>query len=322
MGGGGTGGVRWNKDTQSWEPVGEGGHPASPPPPAKPLRPPTAAGMPTGPDEGTPGEGPAGAYPDGAVPPDWPRPPSPPGEAPLSWPQPPPLPPEYPPGRRGRVIAAAVGAAVAVTAVASWLAVGMTGDDGGGKADRTPASTAGVSRDDRSAPPPNTPSDPAPSSEDPFTAASESPEVPAGYRAVEDPSGFSTVVPEDWTRSEQNDGAVVFYTAPDERGLLQIFEVVEAGYTPEDALDVAVDSLSGQPGFTQISRETVADETNASELVYEYDSEDLGERVRAVDRVFQTDDGRLYAMVVRGTTEDWAGTRKTLESARAAFTAS
>ncbi|WP_217212240.1 hypothetical protein [Streptomyces sp. AC550_RSS872] len=307
MGGGGTGEVRWNKDTQSWERVGAGGHPAPPPPPAKPVRPPTAAGLPAGFGEGTPGEGPAGEPADGATPPDWPQPPS--------------LPPEAPRGRRGRVVAAAVGAAVAVTALASWLAVDMAGDDGD-TADRAPASTAGVSRDDRSTPPPDTPSDAAPTSEDPFTAASESPEVPAGYRPVEDPSGFSTVVPEDWTRSEQKDGAVVFYTSPDERALMQIFEVVEAGYTPDDALDVAVGSLSGQPGFKEISRGTVPEETYASELVYEYDSEDLGERVRAVDRVFQTDDGRLYAMVVRGTTEDWPATRETLESARAAFTPS
>ncbi|MFF6976816.1 hypothetical protein ACFZAV_03500 [Streptomyces sp. NPDC008343] len=63
-------------------------------------------------------------------------------------------------------------------------------------------------------------------------------------------------------------------------------------------------------------------ETYASELVYEYDSKDLGERVKAVDRVFQSDDGRLYAMVVRGTTEDWPGTQETLETVRAACTPS
>ncbi|WP_406198272.1 hypothetical protein OG331_20300 [Streptomyces sp. NBC_01017] len=236
------------------------------------------------------------------------------------WPQPPAAPPEAPRGRRNRAIAGAVGAAVAVTALATWLAVDQAGDDD--KAGGAASSTATTSRDGQAEPPSDASSDPVPTSEDPFTAASESPEVPDGFRAVEDPAGFSTVVPEDWTRSEQKGGAVVFYTSPDELGLLQIFEVVELGYTPDDALDIAVDSLSGQPGFTQVSRGAVPGETYASELVYEYDSKDLGERVKAVDRVFQTDDGRLYAMVVRGTTEDWPGTQETLETVRAAFTPS
>ncbi|MGW1612647.1 hypothetical protein ACWCQZ_25125 [Streptomyces sp. NPDC002285] len=300
MRGGGAGEVRWNKDTQSWERVGAGGHSAPPPPP----KPPTA---------GAPGEWPewpAGEPVDGSLPP-----------APGSdWPQAPIAPPGAPRGRRNRVIAGAVGAAVAVTALATWLAVDRAGDDD--KAGGASSSTAATSRDGQAEPPSDTWSDPAPTSEDPFTAASGSPEVPDGFRAVEDTSGFSTVVPEDWTRSEQKGGAVVFYTSPDELGLLQIFEVVEPGYTPDDALDIAVDSLSGQPGFTQISRGAVPDETYASELVYEYDSEELGERVKAVDRVFQTDDGRLYAMVVRGTTQDWPGTQETLEQVRAAFTPS
>lgn len=298
MRGGGAGEVRWNKDTQSWEPVGAGG-PSAPPPP--PERPPTA---------GAPGEWPAGEQVGGPLPPA-------PGP---DWPQPPAAPPEAPRGRRNRVIAGAVGAAVAVTALATWLAVDQAGDDD--KAGGAASSTATTSRDGQAEPPSDASSDPVPTSEDPFTAASESPEVPDGFRAVEDPAGFSTVVPEDWTRSEQKGGDVVFYTSPDELGLLQIFEVVEPGYTPDDALDIAVDSLSGQPGFTQVSRGAVPGETYASELVYEYDSKDLGERVKAVDRVFQTDDGRLYAMVVRGTTEDWPGTQETLETVRAAFTPS
>ncbi|WP_369272967.1 hypothetical protein AB5J55_26115 [Streptomyces sp. R11] len=296
MRGGGAGEVRWNKDTQSWERVGARGHSAPPPPPD---RPPTAGG---------PGEWPAGEPVGGASAP-----------APGSdWPQAPVAPPGAPRGRRNRVIAGAVGAAVAVTSLATWLAVDQAGDDD--KAGGASSSTA--TSDGQAESPSDTWSDPAPTSEDPFTAASESPEVPDGFRAVEDPSGFSAVVPEDWTRSEQKGGAVVFYTSPDELGLLQIFEVVEPGYTPDDALDVAVDSLSGQPGFTQISRGAVPDETYASELVYEYDSEELGERVKAVDRVFQTDDGRLYAMVVRGTTQDWSATQETLEKVRAAFTPS
>ncbi|MGV9644332.1 hypothetical protein [Streptomyces sp. NPDC003514] len=299
MAGGGAGEVRWNKETQSWEPVGAAdGHRAPPPPPEGPVaHPGTAAGA-DGSAGGAPGE--------------WPPP------APPEWPQPPPSPPGAPGGRRGQVIVVAVVAAVAGSALAAWLAVRGPGDDGDDKAGGPPSSTAATSVDSRTPP-----SDPTTGVDEPtYGAASESPDVPAGHRLVEDPSGFTTVVPEDWSRSERDGGAVVFYTAPDKSGLLQIFEVVEPGFTPAEALDVADDSLSGQPGFTEISRGPVADETDASELVYEYDSKDLGERVRAVDRVFRTDDGRLYAMVVRGTTDDWPATQETLRNARQAFTPS
>ncbi|MFH9090763.1 hypothetical protein [Streptomyces sp. NPDC017673] len=301
MGDGGAGGVRWNKDTQSWEPAGAGGHPAPPPPPGRPFWPPTTGG-PADSGGGAPGERPATEPAGGAAQPD------------LPWPSS--VPPQAPRGRQSRIVAAAVVAAVAVTALAGWLAVDMVGDDDHDKAGRTPSSTAGVSQDGQASSSGTSPSD------DTYTTASESPKVPAGYRPVEDPSGFSTVVPEDWTRSEQNGGAVVFYTSPDKRGLLQIFEVVEEGYTPDDALDAAVDGLSKQPGFAQISRGPVSGETQASELVYEYNNKDLGERVKAVDRVFQADDGRLYAMVVRGAADDWTETQETLEDARSAFTPS
>ncbi|MEU9662809.1 hypothetical protein [Streptomyces chartreusis] len=298
MRGGGAGEVRWNKDTQSWEQMGAGAQSAPHPPPD---RPPTAA---------APGEWPAGEPLVGPLPP----------ASGADWPQAPAAPPGAPRGRRTRTIAAAVGAAVAVTALATWLAVDRAGDDD--KAGGASSSTVKTSREGQPEPPPDISSDPAPTSEDPLTAASESPEVPDGFRAVDDPSGFSTVVPSDWTRRAEKGGAVVFYSSPDELSLLQIFEVVEPGYTPDDALDIAEDSLSGQPGFTRISRGAVPDETYASELVYEYDSKELGERVKAVDRVFRTDDGRLYAMIVRGTTEDWPVTRETLEQVRAAFTPS
>lgn len=294
MGGRGAGEVRWNKETQSWVPVGADGHPAPPPPP---VRPPGT--------DGSGGEGPG----------EWHTP------APPGWPQPPSVPPAAPGGRRPAVVVGAAVAAVAVTALAAWLAVGGTGDDGDDKAGGTASSTAATSEGAPTAPSDAT-SDWAEPTDGTFSAASESPDVPDGHRLVDDPSGFTTVVPEDWTRSERDGGAVVFYTSPDERRLLQIFEVVEPGLTPDGALGEAFKTLSEQPGFTEISRGPVPGETDASELVYEYDSKDLGERVRAVDRVFRTDDGGLYAMVVRGTTDDWPTTQETLQNARSAFTPS
>lgn len=243
--GGGAGEVRWNKDTESWEPVERSGRPAPP--------------RPRGPGRR------------------------------LVW------------GVLGGAVAAGVALALVLTLV-------LKDDGNGGRS----SSTVGASQGGRSAFP----------SEDPPAEVSESPEAAVGYRPVDDPSGFSTVVPEDWTRSEKKGGAVVFYTSPDGSGdLLQIFQVTEKGYTPDRALDVAARDLSSREhGFEEISRGPVAAKASASELVYAYDNKETGERVKAVDRVFRVGDGRLYAIIVRGAPDDWAVTREILKNARSAFT--
>ncbi|MDH6225426.1 hypothetical protein [Streptomyces sp. MJP52] len=135
--------------------------------------------------------------------------------------------------------------------------------------------------------------------------------MPDGYRLAEDPAGFTLAVPEDWTREERDNG--VFYTPGDDSSLIQVFEVTEPGITPLESLEAASEHLESQPGYEEISLsgtgppEGASDAVgaDAAELVYAYDSEELGFRKQVVDCVFTADDGTMYAVLVAGPADEW-----------------
>ncbi|WP_432085658.1 serine/arginine repetitive matrix protein 2 [Streptomyces sp. bgisy095] len=307
MSGYGGGGARWNDETQSWET----GAPAAGP---------------------APGTGPAGG--SGPLLPPLPPPPPPsappapfapahgPGYAPEHGPRyvpetgewqyaPPP-----PPPRSSRRTAVAAGVAVAVLAAGSvggWL---LWGGDG---------------RKDPAAGPPGSVSAPAPAPEE-TTETTETTETPSGtpsssgtptdgtpppgYRTVKDLKSFTLAIPEDWHRTENDQG--VFYNAPDGRSLLQVFVVTETGLTPYEALrGTSQDGKATKPGYEEISLERVTGEPDAPddavELVYAYDRE--GGRRKVVDRAFTAADGNHYAILAAGPEEDWPKQREVLRVA-------
>ncbi|MFE5212103.1 hypothetical protein [Streptomyces sp. NPDC056600] len=158
--------------------------------------------------------------------------------------------------------------------------------------------------------------------ESPSPAASGAPD---GYRLVEDPAGFALAVPEDWTRDERDSG--VFYTPGNDGSLIQVFEVTEAGITPQESLEAASEHLDAQPGYEEISLEgtgrpegaSEAVGTDAAELVYAYDSEELGFRKQVVDCVFTAGDGTMYAVLVAGPADEWPVQQEQLSVALAHF---
>ncbi|MFG2891927.1 hypothetical protein [Streptomyces sp. NPDC048248] len=144
-------------------------------------------------------------------------------------------------------------------------------------------------------------------------------EVPDGYRLVHDRADFTTVVPRGWQRSEDKHG--VFYTEPDDRGLVQVFEIT-GGATAREALEEASRSRSGEPGYEEISLGPLGEPapgTDATQLVYAYDSDRRGERVKVVDCAFTAADGRMFAVLVLGTAADWPQQEKTQRIALEAF---
>ncbi|MEU9120255.1 hypothetical protein AB0C96_10395 [Streptomyces sp. NPDC048506] len=283
---------RWNNETQRWE--------DGTPPPA-----PYTGPMPPRP-----------ALPPPGVPGPFPEPELHPGPQPQPYPQPH---PEARPAPGRRTIALVAGAAVAVIAAAAgggYLLWGR-GDD--------PAAARPPARGTASAPVAShtgdttEPTGASPSV--PPTDSSSATGVPAGYRIVHDTKGFTTAVPEGWQRSERSTG--VFYTAPDDRGLVQIFQITEPDTSPREALQQASRGLSGNPGYEEISLGPLSGEESpgmdAAQLVYAYDSERIGTRVKVVDCAFTVADGRQFAVLVLGTEADWPEQERTQQIALRAF---
>ncbi|WP_336051261.1 hypothetical protein [Streptomyces sp. CA2R101] len=299
--------ARWNDETQRWEDGAPTPAPYTGPMPPRPSFTPSAGGPSAG---GTP----AGGTPAGTVPPRVTEP----LFAPDSLYAP--LPADEPPAGFRRRTALVAGVAVAVIAAAvggGYLLWGHPGDE---PAVARPAARAKASASDHTA----TTDSPSGASSG-ATAGTGSPtplstELPDGYRLVHDEKGFTLAVPSTWKRSERRTG--VFYTAPDDRGLLQIFEVSEPDTTPYEALETASRGLSGNPGYKEISLEPLGypgPGADATQLVYAYDSERLGERVKVVDCAFTAADGRQFAVLVLGPEADWPEQEQTQQNILRSF---
>ncbi|MCL6297474.1 hypothetical protein [Streptomyces kronopolitis] len=277
--------ARWNNETQRWE---DGTPPPAPYSGPMPSRPPYAPAA-DAPDAASTGGPYPGPYP---------------GPFPTS---PPPAPASAGP-RRTALIAGAAVAAIAVATLGGYLLLN--------RHDVPPAA-----RPPSKASAPGTAT--APSTGGP-TGATATPTpasgLPEGYRLVHDTKGFTLAVPGDWQRSERSTG--VFYTAPDDRGLVQIFEITEPDTSPRTALEQASKGLSGNPGYEEISLGPLdgpAPGSDAAQLVYAYDSKKLGERVKVVDCAFTVSDGRQFAVLVLGAEADWPQQQRTQQIALAAF---
>ncbi|MFI9260454.1 hypothetical protein ACIGT4_22555 [Streptomyces sioyaensis] len=218
----------------------------------------------------------------------------------------------YAPGARRRMgLIAGAAVAVIVAAVGGGYLLWGHGDD--------PAAARPAARTTASAPPgaATGPSTGAPDSPTPAPTLSD---LPDGYRLAHDKKGFTLAVPGTWTRSERKTG--VFYTAPDDRGLVQIFEITDPEITPREALQQASQGLSGNPGYEEISLQPLGypgPGIDANQLVYAYDSKRLGTRVKVVDCAFTATDGRQFAVLVLGAEEDWPEQERTQEIALRTF---
>ncbi|MEU8782908.1 hypothetical protein [Streptomyces sp. NPDC048637] len=296
--------ARWNNETQSWE---DGTPPPArytgPMPPRPSFTPPVG-----GPGDGGAGDGGADAPPAA-------EPPAAPPRSTYPYPHPsactgglpgpaadPHRTPEadigYDPGARRRTgLVAGVAVAVIAAAVGGGYLLWGPDDD--------PASARPPARSESSAPsrPATGPSTGAPDSPAPAPTLTD---LPDGYRLAHDKKGFTLAVPGSWTRSERKTG--VFYTAPDDRGLVQIFEISDPEITPREALRQASQGLAGNPGYEEISLEPLGfpgPGIDANQLVYAYDSKRLGTRVKVVDCAFTAADGRQFAVLVLGPETDW-----------------
>lgn len=282
--------ARWNNETQRWEDGTPPPAPYSGPMPSRPVFAPEADGAQAD-----------GARADGAA---FVNP-----AAPGPYPAPGPFPgPASAAPRRTALIAGAAVAVIAAATVGGYLVLSHRDAPPAARPAAT-ASAAGTATVPSTGGPTVVTATPTPATG-----------LPAGYRLVHDDKGFTLAVPSDWQRSERPTG--VFYTAPDDRGLVQIFEITEPDTSPRTALQQASKGLAGNPGYEEISLGPLdgpAPGSDAAQLVYAYDSKKLGERVKVVDCAFTVSDGRQFAVLVLGTEADWPQQERTQQIALGAF---
>ncbi|WP_353944271.1 hypothetical protein ABII15_23535 [Streptomyces sp. HUAS MG91] len=233
---------------------------------------------------------------------------------PTSWPEPDLAGPAAPPpGRNRRFVLVIAGAAVLGAAVATTVVLAGRGDDPGPDPKPTRATAAA------SSPTPTTTLAPGPT-------PSPSDALPSGYREVADAAGFTLAVPDDWSRTESEQG--VFYTSSDQASLIQVFTIEEPDSTPLASLRTASKTLSStNPGYEEVSLERTSAPDGASdavtddaaELVYAYDSEKLAARRKVVDFSFTARDGTQYAVLVAGPDDDWPAQRDRLATVLSRF---
>lgn len=200
-----------------------------------------------------------------------------------------------PPRRRGgrlRRAAIVVVLAAVVGGGAGLAAIKYAGDDAGG-------STGGNDGGDRtgthSARPDNSSS------------------VPAGWHRVEDPEGFSLLVPDGWTR--QMDGDQIDYTPDNGRHRIRI----SSNPTPDfenpymHMLDMQKGLEKRLPDYQRmkLGPNTFRDQTQSAlwEFTWTEKRNHPGKR-RAIDQMYVEDDGTEYALYMSGPAEDWAKTRE------------
>ncbi|MFF3685598.1 serine/threonine-protein kinase [Streptomyces sp. NPDC002187] len=147
----------------------------------------------------------------------------------------------------------------------------------------------------------------------PTSKPANSSAVPEGWQRVDDPEGFSLWVPDGWTR--QADGNQIDYT-PD-NGKHRIRISIDPAPDFENPymhmLDIQKGLEKRLPGYKrlQLHANTFRDQTQSAlwEFTWTETKEHPGKR-RAIDQMYNEDDGTEYALYMSGPASDWATTRQ------------
>ncbi|MFH8379762.1 hypothetical protein ACH4E7_02290 [Kitasatospora sp. NPDC018058] len=119
---------------------------------------------------------------------------------------------------------------------------------------------------------------------------------------VQDPAGFSLLVPDGWRR--RPDGPPVFYDSPDGESLIQVFSM--GSDSPYDQALTTDASLASNPTRFPNYRRIRLEQTpgGGAELEYAYDLAGHGVR-RVVDHILVAPDGQAWAVLVAGPEASW-----------------
>ncbi|WP_406272232.1 serine/threonine protein kinase [Streptomyces sp. NBC_00191] len=150
---------------------------------------------------------------------------------------------------------------------------------------------------------------PGPSSTKPGPSSAE----PAGWHRVNDPEGFSLLVPKGWTR--QTDGDQVDYTPDNGKHRIRISSndspEFENPYTHMLDMERGLAKRLPQYKRLKLGQNTYRDQVNSAcwEFTWHEKTTFPGPR-RAIDQIYIEEDGTEYALYMSGPADDWATTRQ------------
>ncbi|MEU9855985.1 serine/threonine-protein kinase [Streptomyces sp. NPDC047974] len=194
---------------------------------------------------------------------------------------------------RSAVLTAVLAAAVAGGAV---FAVMQYGGGGGGGAEPGPVASSGAT--------------PGPTAGDRKGVAAD--EVPAGWKRVDDPAGFSLIVPEGWKRQVEDDN--IDYTPDRGRHRLRISIDPSPDFeTPYAHLLDLEKTLKKRMDYQRVwlNQSTYRDHVKSAlwEFTWTEKQNFPGPR-HAIDRLYYADDGTEYAIYMTSPESSWDTTRE------------
>lgn len=144
--------------------------------------------------------------------------------------------------------------------------------------------------------------------------------VPDGWKRVDDPAGFSLIVPEGWER--QMNGDQIDYTPDDGVHFLRIAVDTSPDFQdPYHHMKDMEKNVDGLPGYQRIELgpNTFRGQTKAALWEFTWTEKDekevyVGPR-RAIDQMFFSADGSTeYALYMSGPAADWSTTRSQFDT--------
>ncbi|MFD7168440.1 serine/threonine-protein kinase [Streptomyces violascens] len=141
--------------------------------------------------------------------------------------------------------------------------------------------------------------------------------VPAGFQRVNDPAGFSMLVPKGWKR--QMDGTEIDYTPDNGRHRIRIsIDKVPDFENPYMHMLNLEKTLKERLQYKRLTlhSNTFRDQERSSlwEFTY-YEKQDFPGKRHAIDQMYYADGGKPeYAIYMSGPDEDWATTRQQFDT--------
>ncbi|RVU16520.1 hypothetical protein EOT10_36550 [Streptomyces antnestii] len=201
-----------------------------------------------------------------------------------------------------------------MAAGALLLQNGGGNDDKAGRDDKPAVSTEQPAATSQQPTPTPTPS-PTPSrTPDATPAGTPDATVPAGYRKVADPMGFSFVIPDVWSRQGVANGSQITYAGSTGAEHYLIGVIPNAGYTSYDNVlnmekHAKEDKKKSDYQRIDLRRNTFQGRPGA---IWEYTYRDEGGRtMHGIDQSYVAEDGTEYTIFLVGQQNVWADMKKT-----------